>query len=93
MSDTTGTLRAFITENFYVTEPDELGDGDSLLQQGIVDSTGVLEVVAFLERTFGIGVDDAEILPANLDSIAAMAAFVERKRGAGGGPGARGISG
>jgi acyl carrier protein len=80
MSETRQKLRAFITENFYVTEPDRLGDEDSLLQQGIVDSTGVLEVVAFLEKDLGVAVDDTEILPENLDSIAAMAAFVERKR-------------
>jgi acyl carrier protein len=80
MSRTTEALRAFIIENFYVTEPDRLRDDDSLLRQGIVDSTGVLEVVAFLEKSFGIAVDDTEILPENLDSIAAMAAYVERKR-------------
>jgi acyl carrier protein len=72
-------VRAFILSNFYVTEAEGLSDTDSLLDLGIVDSTGVLEVIAFLEETFGIHVEDSELVPANLDSIERLAAFVERK--------------
>jgi acyl carrier protein len=74
-------VRKFITTNFYVDSADELLDEDSLLDRGIVDSTGVLEVIAFLEETFGISVEDSEMLPDNLDSIARIAAFVKRKTG------------
>jgi acyl carrier protein len=74
-------IKAFISSNFYVPEGVALEDGSSLLDQGIVDSTGVLEVVAFLESTFGIKVEDQELLPENLDSIQRLADFVARKKG------------
>lgn len=73
-------IRAFIVDNFYVPETSELGDDTSLIETGIVDSTGVLEVVAFLEREFGISISDRDIVPANLDTIARMTAFVMRQQ-------------
>ena len=57
-----------------------LNDDASLMEQGIVDSTGVLELIGFLERTFGISVADTETVPENLDSIARIVAYVQRKR-------------
>ena len=75
-------VRTFIVENFYVPDASSLSDDTSLLERGIVDSTGVLEVTAFLEERFGIQVEDAEILPENLDTIGCIAAFVARKRAA-----------
>ncbi len=78
--DTRDQVRTFVTNNFYVANPAALLDDASLLDEGIVDSTGVLEVIAFLEDTFGITVEDAEMLPDNLDSIERISAFVERKR-------------
>ena len=77
----TAQIREYITKNFYVSDLASLGDEASLLDQGIIDSTGVLEVIAFLERTFGVRVEDAEMLPENLDSVQRIAAFVERKTG------------
>jgi acyl carrier protein len=74
------SVRQFIRENFYVGNPDALADDASLLEHGIVDSTGILEVVAFLETKFGIQVADADMVPENLDTIAGMITFVERKR-------------
>lgn len=74
-------VRAFVTSNFYVSNPDSLGDAASLLDQGIIDSTGVLEVIMFIEETFGIAVKDAEMLPENLDSIERIAEYVARKTG------------
>jgi acyl carrier protein len=71
-------IQQFIVENFYVAEASQLADDTSLIETGIVDSTGVLEVVAFLETDFHITVADQDILPANLDSISSMAAFVTR---------------
>lgn len=79
---TAPALRTFITTNFYVADPQALGDEDSLLDAGIIDSTGVLDLIGFVESQFGIKVDDEEILPENLDSIAKLAAFVDRKRAA-----------
>lgn len=76
----TTTVREFIVRNFYVPDAAGLSDDTSLLERGIVDSTGVLEVTAFLEATFGIRVDDTEIRPENLDTIGCIVAFVTRKR-------------
>ncbi len=80
MPTTRETIRQFITTNFYVVDPGQLGDDDSLIDCGIVDSTGVLEIVAFLEQDLGVEVEDAEILPENLDSISRIEGFVERRR-------------
>lgn len=79
--DITGQVRQFITNNFYVSEPAQLADGTSLLDRGIVDSTGVLEVIGFVETTFGIQIADDEMVPDNLDSIGRIVAFVKRKQG------------
>jgi acyl carrier protein len=73
-------IRDFVTANFYVADPKALEDSTSLLDQGIIDSTGVLEVIMFVETAFGVTVEDAEMLPENLDSIERIAAFVERKK-------------
>ncbi len=73
-------VRQFITENFYVSDPGELADDASLIQGGWVDSTGMLELIAFLETEYGIAIGDTEMVPENLDGIDRIAAFVERKR-------------
>jgi acyl carrier protein len=57
-----------------------LGSDDSLLDRGILDSTGVLELVAFLESRFGIKVSDDELVPENLDSVVRITSFIESKR-------------
>ena len=73
-------IRQFIVETFLFGDTDaELSDDESLLDSGIVDSTGVLELVAFLEEEFDIEVKDEELIPDNLDSLDQLAAFVERK--------------
>lgn len=73
-------IRDFVTSNFYVPDPKALDDGTSLLDHGIIDSTGVLEVIMFIESTFGVTVEDSEMLPENLDSIERIAAFVSKKQ-------------
>lgn len=74
-------IRAFIVENFLFGDEDyALGDDLSLVENDIVDSTGILEMVSFLEERFGISVADADIVPANLDSVARIAAFVTQKQ-------------
>jgi acyl carrier protein len=73
-------IRDFVTSNFYVADPKALEDRTSLIDEGIIDSTGVLEVIMFIESTFGVTVEDSEMLPENLDSIERIAAFVARKR-------------
>ena len=73
-------IRDFVTTNFYVADPKSLEDRTSLLDHGIIDSTGVLEVIMFIETTFGVTVQDSEMLPENLDSIERIAAFVDRSK-------------
>jgi acyl carrier protein len=78
--DNTQRVREFVRSNFLVSDDVALTDDASLLDLGIVDSTGVLEIIAFLERTFGLAVDDDEIVPENLDSIERIVAYVARKQ-------------
>jgi acyl carrier protein len=77
-------VRAYIRENFLMGAQDlEFGDTDSLLDRHIVDSTGILELILYLEEAFGVRVLDAEMVPENLDSLNAIAGFVQRKQAAG----------
>jgi acyl carrier protein len=73
-------VRDFLVSNFYIAEANLLEVDTSLLDQGIIDSTGVLEVIGFIEETFGITVEDSELLPENLDSIEGIAQYVVRKK-------------
>jgi acyl carrier protein len=73
------TVRKFIHENFILDEEDHLRDEDSLLEKGVIDSTGVLELVAFIEEKYGITVEDEELIPENLDSIRSIAEFIRQK--------------
>ena len=73
-------LRNFIVETFLFGQDPGLKPNDSLLNKGIIDSTGVVELIDFIERTFHITVEDEEIVPDNLDSIDHAAAYVMRKR-------------
>ena len=73
-------LRHYIIETFLFGQDDGLADDSSFLEKGILDSTGVLELVAHLESSYGIKVNDDELLPDNLDSIDAICAFIDRKR-------------
>lgn len=70
-------VRAFITKSFYVTG--QLPDDESLLDSGTIDSTGVLEVIAFVEKRYSIVVGDREIRPENFDSVKRISVFVEKK--------------
>jgi acyl carrier protein len=80
MSDTKGKIRAFIVDNFMFGNDEGLSDDTSFLEQGILDSTGVLELVDFLEETFSIKVDDEELIPENLDSIKNLVAYLGKKQ-------------
>jgi len=73
-------LREFVAKNFYLPDPKALTDQTSFLDQGIIDSTGVLELVTFVENEYGITVADDDMVPANFDSIDALAGFVAKKR-------------
>ena len=77
-------IREFVTSNFGFRGATANMDANTdLLANGILDSTGALEVVAFIENDLGVKVDDEEMIPENLGSIARMIAFVDRKQRAG----------
>ena len=74
-------LRGFLLESFVLDSRQQIADEASLLGTGVLDSTGILEVVAHLEQVYGFQVEDEEIVPENFDSIAALGRFVARKSG------------
>ena len=73
------TIREFIVENFLFGSDNGLKDDTSFLDEGIMDSTGALELVTFLEEEFSITVEDEELIPENLDSIDNVANYLQRK--------------
>lgn len=77
-------VRKFILNNYLFTDDErKLSDSESLMQNGTMDSTGILELIMFLEESFGIKISDAEMIPANLDSVQNVVSFLERKQAAG----------
>jgi acyl carrier protein len=77
-------LRDFLSANYFLGEdPSQLAASSSLIEAGLIDSTGVLELVGYLEEQFGIRITNDELLPENLDSIENIVGFVERKRQSG----------
>lgn len=80
MSDYASNVRSFIAENFLFRADAEIADDQSLLDSGVMDSTGVLELIAYLESTYAITVADEEIIPSNLDSIARITAYLLSKK-------------
>jgi acyl carrier protein len=80
MASVEDEIRDFIVDNFLFGEEDSrLSGDDSFMEQGIVDSTGVLELVAFIENTYGIKINNAELVPDNLDSINKLVQFINGK--------------
>jgi acyl carrier protein len=76
------SLRAFISSSTLpLSRVNSFADDDSFLEKGILDSTGVLEVVGHIEKEYGMRVEADEIIPDNLDSIDKLTAFIEKKTG------------
>jgi len=81
MKDYLPKIREFIFENFlFDADENSLQNESSFLEQGIIDSTGVLELVDWLEEEFAITVDDEELIPENLDSVILLSAYIARKK-------------
>ena len=75
-------IQMFILENYlFTSDGSALGSDDSLLGRGIVDSTGMLEIIMFIEEQLGVTVKDEEMVPENLDSLDNLVGFLQRKRG------------
>jgi acyl carrier protein len=81
MSDIAQKISGFITDNLLLGRSVDIGGTSSFLEAGIIDSTGVLELVQFLEETWGFSVHDQEMVPENLDSLKNLEAFVSKKLG------------
>lgn len=78
--DFDSSIRDFIADNFlFRADRDSIADSESLLESGLIDSTGVLELIAFLEQRFGISIADDEIVPENLDSIRNITTYLHSK--------------
>lgn len=74
-------LRNYILQNFLFTDDDSvLSNSDSFLEKGIIDSTGILELITFIEEEIDIKVEDEEMVPENLDSIDNLVAFIAKKQ-------------
>ena len=72
-------IKNFIIENFLYGQNDGFGEDVSFMQKGIIDSTGILELVSFVEEKYGISVADDELIPDNFDSVNKLSAYINRK--------------
>lgn len=78
--DYSQSVRAFVVENFLFGDSSSLQDDTSFMQEGIIDSTGILELILFVEKTHDIKILAEEMIPSNLDSVNKVARFIEKKR-------------
>ena len=72
-------VREFVVENFLFGDGESLKNDTSFMEEGIIDSTGILELVFFLEETYGLSVEDDELVPDNMDSLQNITRFIDRK--------------
>jgi acyl carrier protein len=77
--DYSSKVREFVVENFLFGDGESLREDTSFMEEGIIDSTGILELVFFLEESFNISVEDDELIPENMDSLQSIAGFINRK--------------
>ena len=81
MSTTEVKIRSYILQNFlFSNDASKLNNSDSLMQKGIIDSTGVMEMIFFLQDEFGIQVADSEMIPDNLDSVNNLVTYIASKQ-------------
>jgi acyl carrier protein len=80
MTDIKDRIRKFIVENFLFGDDTDLGEETSFLENGIIDSTGILELVNFLEEEFQVTILDEELVPENLDSISLVVRYLREKQ-------------
>jgi acyl carrier protein len=75
----TNKIRAFVVDNFLFGDGSYLKDDTSFLEERVIDSTGILQIISFLEEEFAIKINDDEILPENLDSLSNITVFLNKK--------------
>ena len=78
--DITNVVKEFVVDTFLFGDADALQDDTSFMSGGIIDSTGILELIAFLEKNYGVKVQPEEMIPANLDSVNKVAQYIAEKR-------------
>ena len=74
-------LRSFLVAHRATADVGEFADGDSLLELGVIDSLSMVDLIAHLEKSYSIGVDEDDMIPENFDSIDAIVSYLEQKRG------------
>ena len=79
MSEVKETIKAFIIDNFLFGSSDGFSDDTSFMEEGIIDSTGILELIDFIEEKYLISVEDDEMIPENLDSLNNVTAYLSKK--------------
>ena len=77
--DPVNDVKEFIVENFLFGEEDQVEIDTDFFEKGIIDSTGVIELVSFMEETFEISIDDEELIPENLSSLKNIRVFLQQK--------------
>ncbi len=77
--DYSSKIRQFVIDNFLFGDGQSLREDTSLMEEGIMDSTGILELLFFLEETYSISVEDEELVPENMDSLRNIAKFIDKK--------------
>lgn len=77
--DNLETVREYVIENFLFGDDSQLKEDTSFLESGIIDSTGILELIQFIEETYDIRIEDEELIPENLDSLINVVQYIERK--------------
>ena len=80
MQDVKQAVRQFLLDNFAMGGGVTIADDTSFMEEHILDSTGFIELITYIEETFGLAVDDEEMLPENFDSLANIEGYVARKR-------------
>jgi len=79
--DVLGTIKAYVVENFLFGDDRRIGPDTDFMENGILDSTGVLELIGFLEEKIGIRVEDDEVVPDNLNSLEKITLYISKKTG------------
>jgi acyl carrier protein len=79
-NEITQTIRQFMSERAWIRKGDKVAASDSLLEKGVIDSIAMVELVTFIEKVYGIHIEDDELMPDNFDTLAAMSSFIGGKR-------------
>ncbi len=74
------TIREFIVENFLFGEGDQVSNDTNFFEKGIIDSTGILELVSYIEETYNLTIEDEDLIPENFSSLNTVASFLQKKQ-------------